>query len=114
MTPRQRWAAAALVLLAFGFTASWGGSWKAKAGELEAQLEAARVREAACSESVQRLHDAAAQSEAAAQKALAAAQKDAAAHAKRADALLRQGAAVPGDDCASARARARAWLEGRR
>ena len=32
---------------------------------------------------------------------------------QRADRILRQPAAVPGDDCASAKARARAWLEGR-
>lgn len=94
--------------------AAWGHHHKEIAEELRDELVRARVREQACSDAVAQLDAEAKAREAAATKALAEARSEADKHAQRADRLLRAPAAVPGDDCASARVRARAWLEGRR
>ncbi len=82
-------------------------------GATFAIIAAAEGRLRLCSESISAMQAEAKAREAAAQKALAAAQSAAKSHAQRADRLLRAPAAVPGDDCASARVRARKWLEGR-
>ena len=86
---------------------------KDRADKLEVQLATAAAAAQACIASIAELEAQAKAREAAAAEAVAKAQKDAARHAKRADDLLRAPAAVPGDDCASAQVRARAWLEGR-
>ena len=106
--------AAAAICVAIVGLASWGNHHKNEADELRGELAACALRamnaEAALAKMEQ---EAQARAESAA-KALEAAQKDADKYRLRADKLLRQPAAVPGDDCASARVRARAWLVGRR
>ena len=81
---------------------------------LKVELALAQSASETCSASIAELEAQAKAREQAAADALAKAQKDAARHAKRADDLLRTPPAVPGNDCASAKVRARAWLEGRR
>ena len=107
-----------LALLAIGAilisVAAWGQHHKRAADELQDELVRARLREQACAEAVAQLDADGKEREAAAAKALAAAQSEANKYQLRADKMLRAPAAVPGDDCASARVRARAWLEGRR
>ena len=93
---------------------AWGNHHKGVAEELRDELVRARLREQTCAESVAALEAEAKAREAQAAKALADAQAQADKYALRADRLLRQPAAVPGDDCASAKVRARKWLEGRR
>ena len=93
---------------------AWGQHHKRAAEEIQDELVRARLREQACAEAVAQLDAETKEREAAAARALAEAQSEANKYAMRADRLLRQPAAVPGDDCASAKARARAWLEGRR
>ena len=78
------------------------------------ERQAMAAQAAMCREAVTQLEAQAKERDAAAKKALADAQAQADKHARRADALLRKPAAVPGDDCASARVRAREWLEARR
>lgn len=80
---------------------------------VQQELGTAQAAGQACSAGVQRLEKLA---EARAQEAAQArrqAQAKARQHAARADAVLAEPPAVPGDDCASARARVRGWLEGR-
>ena len=80
---------------------------------VQQELGTAQAAGQACSAGVQRLEKLA---EARAQEAAQArrqAQAKARQHAARADAVLAAPPAVPGDDCASARARVRGWLEGR-
>lgn len=106
-------AAAAICAAIIGISA-WGNHHKNAADELRGELASCALRamnaEAALAKMEQ---EAQARAEAAA-KALEAAQKDADKYRLRADKLLKQPAAVPGDDCASAKVRARAWLEGRK
>ena len=92
---------------------AWGQHHKGVAEELRDELVRARLREQTCAESVAALESEAKAREAQAAKALADAQAQADKYALRADRLLRAPAAVPGDDCASARVRARKWLEAR-
>ncbi len=87
--------------------------WLTGARALAVGLALARARAEQCRASVAALEAQARAREAAAAKALAEAQDAASKHARRADRLLLQPAAAPGDDCASARVRARQWLEGR-
>ena len=78
------------------------------------ERDAALAGAQACSDGVQRLQ-ALAESrarEAAAARKLAA--QAALQHAARADAVLAAPPAVPGDDCASAKARVADWLQRRR
>lgn len=77
----------------------------------ERQAQAAQA--AMCRASVDALEAERKEHEAAAKKALAEAQAEANKYALRADQLLRKPAAVPGDDCASAKVRAAAWLKSR-
>lgn len=106
--------AAAAICAAIVGLASWGNHHKNAADELRGELAECALRamnaEAALAKMEQ---EAQARAEAAA-KALEAAQKDADKYRLRADKLLKQPPAVPGDDCASAKVRARAWLEGRK
>ena len=87
--------------------------YKDVADELQVELWQAQQREKTCTEAVAALETEAREREAAAKKALDEATKQANKYALRADELLRRPAAVPGDDCASARVRAQAWLKGR-
>ena len=94
--------------------AAWGNHHKNAADELRGELAACALRAMNAEGALAKMEqEAQARAEAAA-KALEAAQKDADKYRLRADKLLKQPAAVPGDDCASARVRARAWLEGRK
>ena len=94
--------------------AAWGNHHKNAAEELRGELAACALRAMNAEDALAKLeHESQARAEAAA-KALEAAQKDADKYRLRADRLLKQPAAVPGDDCASAKVRARAWLEGRK
>lgn len=93
---------------------AYGSHHKQQAHEADVARIAAEARLKLCNEAVAQLDAEAKEREAAAAKALAAAQSKADKYQLRADRLLRAPAAVPGDDCASAKVRARAWLEGRR
>lgn len=103
--------------------AALGWLWLAardNVAEARARIEAVRVERdtaqaagQACSAGVAQWQ---AQAEARAKEAAQArreAQARARQHAARADAVLAAPPAVPGNDCASARARVRGWLEGR-
>ena len=77
------------------------------------ERDAALAGAQACSDGVQRLQalaESRAKEAAAARKLAAQAAAD---HARRADEVLAAPPAVLGDDCASAKARIRQWLEGR-
>ena len=91
----------------------WGVHWRDEAQK--AQIYAAEAKSAAqlCSESVKDLRAQEDARAAESAKALAAAQAAADKYALRADRLLRAPAAVPGDDCTSARMRAADWLRSR-
>ena len=91
----------------------YGWHHKRAAEDARLQLAAAEARTALCNEAVAQLDREAHEREAAAKKALEDAQAQADKYALRADQLLRKPAAVPGDDCASARVRAQAWLKSR-
>ena len=93
--------------------AAWGQHHKRAAEELQDKLVRARLREQACSDAVAAMEAEGKAREEAAKKALEDAQSEANKYALRADQLLRKPAAVPGDDCASAKVRAQAWLKGR-
>ena len=94
--------------------AAWGNHNKNVAEELRGELAACALRAMNAEGALAKMEqEAQARAEAAA-KALEAAQKDADKYRLRADKLLKQPAAVPGDDCASAMVRARTWLEGRK
>ena len=92
---------------------AWGLHYKGAAQDAELQLAEVKAREKMCFDAVAQLESEAAQREAAAKKALESAQAQADKYALRADALLRRPAAVPGDDCASARVGVRDCLKGR-
>lgn len=85
---------------------------RAERAEVEAKFLMSRFE--GCRQSIMQLYEQTQEREEKAAKALKEAQSVAADYRLRADKLLRQPAAVPGDDCASAKARARAWLDGRR
>ena len=87
--------------------------YKGRAEQAESQSEFLMSRFENCRQSIMQLHQQSQEREEKAAKALKEAQTVAADYQLRADKLLRQPAAVPGDDCASAKARARAWLDGR-
>lgn len=86
---------------------------KAATDTREQELDTARQAASACSDAVDDLRTLADQraSEAATARATAAAQARMA--AQRADAILAAPAAVPGNDCASAKVRIDSWLQGR-
>ena len=105
--------AAIIICCAILGVAAWGQHHKRAAEDARLQLAAAEARTALCNEAVAQLDAEAKEREAAAAQALAEATAKADKYALRADKILRAPAAVPGDDCASARARARAWLEAR-
>ena len=120
--PLSVWPLAALLcslvmngLLGWGYLAG-----RDKLAALQERVQAvAQEREAAlagahaCSDGVARLQELAESraKEAAAARKLAA--QAAADHARRADEVLAAPPAVPGDDCASAKARVAGWLKGR-
>lgn len=86
---------------------------RARIEAVQGERDAAQAAGQACSDGVVQLQ---ALAEARAKEAAQArreAQARARQHAARADAVLAEPPAVPGDDCASARARVRGWLEGR-
>lgn len=87
--------------------------YKRAADDAEALRATAEARLRLCEQSVDALAKEAQERAAEAAKALEQAKVRARTLEQRADRMLRQPAAVPGDDCASAKARARAWLEGR-
>ena len=103
----------ALLMLALLGCFAWGARWRSAALDAEALHATAEARRRMCAESVEALAQEAKARAAESAKALEQAQVRARTLAQRADAQLRRPAAVPGDDCASARARARAWLEAR-
>ena len=105
--------ALAIICCAILGVAAWGQHHKRAADELQDELVRAQLRTQTCEQTITALETEASAREAAAAKALADAQAEAGKYAQRADALLRKPAAVPGDDCASAKARARDWLKGR-
>ena len=105
--------AAAVAALAFSLALAWGAHHKSEAHDARLQAAAAKAQAEQCAQSVALLEAEAKEREAQAAKALAEAQNKADKYALRADRLLRAPAAVPGDDCASAKVRARKWLEGR-
>lgn len=86
---------------------------KAATGAREEERDTARQEASACSDAVDDLRTLADQraKEATTARATAAARANAA--AQRADRILSAPAAVPSDDCASARVRVDAWLQGR-
>lgn len=115
--------AAVALAASLAANAALGGLWlaardnvadaRARIEAVQAERDAAQAAGQACSAGVQRLEKLA---EARAQEAAQArrqAQAKARQHAARADAVLAAPPAVPGNDCASARARVRGWLEGR-
>lgn len=106
-------AAAAICAAIFG-VAAWGNHHKNAAEELRVELAACALRAMNAESALSKMEQAAQARAEAAAKALEAAQKDADKYRLRADKLMKQPAAVPGDDCASAKVRARAWLEGRK
>ena len=77
------------------------------------QRDTAQSAAKACGDETERLHRLAEQRTREAQAARQKAAQAAALHGKRADAILAAPPAVPGDDCASARARVDNWLQGR-
>ena len=79
--------------------------YKRAADDAEVQLAAAEARRRLCAESVEALAQEAKARAAESAQALQQAQVRARTLAQRADAQLRRPAAVPGDDCASAKAR---------
>lgn len=85
---------------------------KAERAEVEAKFLMSKFE--GCRQSIMQLHEQTQEREEKAAKALKEAQSMAADYQLRADKLLRQPAAVPGDDCASARVRAHNWLEQRK
>ena len=103
-------AAAAAALIA---SLAWGAHHKSEAHDARLQAAAATAQAEQCAQSVALLEAEAKEREAQAAKALAEAHAKADKYALRADKLLRAPAAVPGDDCASAKARAAAWLQSR-
>lgn len=86
---------------------------KAATGAREKERDTAQQEASACSDAVDDLRTLADQRarEAATARATAATQAHAA--AQRADAILAAPAAVPGNDCASAKVRVDRWLQGR-
>lgn len=112
-----------LLAASVALNAALGVAWQ-RAGnharELQAQIAAAQGERdhalqaaQACSDGVQRLQ---ALAESRAREAAAArrqAEQTAADHARRADEVLAAPPAVPGNDCASAKARVADWLKGR-
>ena len=87
---------------------------RARIEAVQGERDAAQAAGQACSDGVQRLQ---ALTESRAREAAAArrqAAQAAADHARRADAVLSAPPAVPGDDCASAKARVADWLQRRR
>ena len=81
--------------------------------ERASEIDERQAQAAMCRASVDALEAERKEHEAAAKKALEDAQAQADKYALRADQLLRKPAAVPGDDCASAKVRAAAWLKSR-
>ena len=106
-------AAAAICAAIIGISA-WGNHHKNAAEELRGELSACALRAMNAEAALAKMEQEAQARADAAARALEAAQKDADKYRLRADKLLKQPAAVPGDDCASAKVRARAWLEGRK
>ena len=82
-------------------------------GERE-ERHAAQATAAMCNAAVQDLEAEAKARAASAAAAVAEAEKAAADAMRRADEILKRPAAVPGDDCHSAKIRAQAWLKGRK
>lgn len=106
--------AAAAICAALVGVAAWGNYHKNAAEELRGELAACALRAMNAEAALAKMEQEAKARADAAAKALEAAQKDADKYRLRADKLMKQPAAVPGDDCASAKVRARKWLEGRK
>lgn len=93
--------------------AAWGTHHKRVADELRGELAVCALRAMNAEAALESAERAAQERAEAAAEAIAKAQKDAQAAQRRADEILKRPPAVPGDDCASAKVRAHAWLEGR-
>ena len=94
--------------------AAWGTHHKRVADELRGELAVCALRAMNAEAALESAERAAQERAAKAEAAVEAARKDAQAAQRRADEILKRHAAVPDDDCASAKVRARAWLEGRK
>lgn len=86
---------------------------KAATNSREQERDTARQAASACSDATDGLRDLADQRSREADTARATAAAQARMTAQRADAILAAPAAVPGNDCASAKVRVEHWLQGR-
>ena len=103
----------AAMVVAWQVAKSDAAQQRARVQAVAAERDRAQEAAQACSASVARLQELAAQRAREAAQARAAAHSRAQQHNQRADAALATPAAVPGDDYASARMRVDAWLKGR-
>lgn len=103
-------AIASLVVLALTM---WGQHYRNEARELFDELQKAKAELTTCELREQTFITQARENEERAAKALAQAQSEANRYAIRADNLLKKPAALPGDDCGSAKIRASTWLKER-
>ena len=78
------------------------------------ERQVAQATAAMCSAALKGLEAEAKARAASAAEAVAEAEKAAADAMRRSDEILKRPAAVPGDDCQSAKMRAQAWLKGRK
>ena len=123
MMPLALSPATAALAVSLALNAALGGLWLAArddVAESRARIDAARVERDAALDAGQACTAAVAELQALAEtraKQAAQARREAQAkarkHAARADAVLAAPPAVPGDDCARARARVGDWLKGR-
>lgn len=108
-------AACAAIIIATILGIGWyAHTQKAAAEDLRGELAQCALRAMNAEAALESAERAAQERAEAAAKAIADAQKNAQAAQRRADEILKRPAAVPGDDCASAKVRARAWLEARK
>lgn len=91
----------------------WAHHQKSIAEDLRGELAQCALRAMNAEAALENAERAAQERAEAAAKAVEAAQKDAQAAQRRADEILKRPAAVPGNDCASAKVRASAWLKSR-
>ena len=92
---------------------TWGVHWRDAAQEAQKYAAEAKAAQEICSSSIKELRAESDARAAESARALASARAEADKYALRADRLLRAPAAVPGDDCASAKLRAADWLKSR-
>lgn len=107
--------ACALALSVAG-NAAIGWAWRAARDQVvatTAERDNARAAASACSDATEALRELADKRAAEAKRVQAAARLAAGAHEGRAQQILSTPAAVPGNDCGSARVRVHGWLKGR-